>query len=103
MFKIVASFTRPNTDHDFFSDIYLEYDVIKNLQIAARKNTGFVGLDENIFRDDFRCDKAMCFDSYQSFLQFVTDNKELLDQRSKMIEEYCVMTKHVYKYYVIET
>lgn len=103
MFKIVASFTRPNTDHEFFTDIYMTYDIIRSLQENAAKLPGYLGVDENIYRDELRCDKALCFDNQQSFLEFVSANQHLLDQRSKIIDEYCLRTKHVYKYYVIET
>ncbi len=103
MFKIVASFTRPNTDNEFFSDIYMEYDLIKEIHINARRNSGFLGIDENVYRDELRCDKALCFDSQQSFLEFAAENKHLLDQRNALVDEYCLRTNHVYKYYVIET
>lgn len=101
MFKIVASFTRPNADHEFFSDIYMKYDLIKNLHLNAAKNPGFLGIDENVYRDEFRCDKALCFDSQESFLKFAAENQDILDRRKKLIDLYCAETKHEYKYYVI--
>lgn len=103
MFKIVASFTRPDSQHEFFNDIYMQFDLIKTLHERARLNQGFLGVDEHVYRDDLRCDKALCFDSQQSFLAFVADNQDLLDQRMAMINEYCLRTNQVYKYYVIET
>jgi hypothetical protein len=103
MFKIVASFIRPDAEFEFFSDIYMQYDVIKEIHANARRNRGFLGLDENVYRDELRCDKAMCFDSQQSFLEFVAETKDLLDKRMLLINEYCARTKHEYKYYVIET
>lgn len=102
MFKVVASFTRPNTDYEFLSDIYMDNEAIVELHKNAGKIPGYLGIDENIYRDDFRCDKAMCFENIQAFYQFVTENKELLDRRSDLIAEYCARTQHEYKYYYIE-
>ena len=102
MFKIVASFTRLNSDFEFFNDIYSNYDVVVEIHNNAAKLSGFLGVDENVYRDDYRCDKALCFDSAQTFYQFAMENKDLLDKRMLLINEYCVRTKHEYKYYVIE-
>lgn len=102
MFKVVASFTRPNKDYEFFNDIYMDNDTIIELQKSAEKIQGYLGIDENIYRDDFRCDKAMCFENIQAFYQFAIDNKEILDRRSELIAEYCARTQHEYKYYYIE-
>lgn len=101
MFKIVASFTRPNTDHDFFNDIYTEYKVINQIQANAGLTPGYLGIDENVYRDNHRCDKALCFENEAQFLQFVKENQTLLDQRLVLIKEYCNTTGHEYKYYII--
>lgn len=101
MFKIVASFTRPDSQHEFFSDIYMQFDLIKTLHERARSHQGFLGVDEHVYRDDLRCDKALCFDSQESFLKFAAVNQDILDQRKKLIDLYCAETKHEYKYYVI--
>lgn len=103
MFKIVASFTRPNTDYEFFNDIYMNHDIVKQIQKNAERIPGYLGIDENVYRDDFRCDKGLCFEDLDSFYQFGRENKELLDQRLQLINEYCARTKHEYKYYYIES
>jgi hypothetical protein len=103
MFKIVASFIRPDAEFEFFGDIYMQYELIQELHNNAKKLSGFLGVDENVYRDDYRCDKALCFDNAQTFYQFAMENKDLLDKRMLLINEYCARTKHEYKYYVIET
>ena len=102
MFKIVASFTRPNLDFDFFNDIYSNYDIVVEIHNNAEKIQGFLGIDENIYRDEFKCDKALCFDSEASFNEFVQNNQLLLYKRKQLIEEYCQRTGHEYKYYIIK-
>lgn len=102
MFKVVASFTRTNTDHEFFNDIYMDNEIVIELHRSAEKIPGYLGLDEDIYRDEFRCDKAMCFDSEQSFYEFAVKCKSLLDQRLELINEYCQRTGQVYKYYMIK-
>lgn len=103
MFKVVASFTRINKDHDFFNDLYKNYDIVNQLHNAAELIPGFMGIDENIYRDDFRCDKALCFKNEAAFALFVERNQELLFRRKQLIDEYCQRTEHVYKYYMVET
>jgi hypothetical protein len=102
MFKIVASFTRPNSDFEFFNDTYSNYDIIAEIQNNAAKLPGFLGIDENIYRDEFKCDKALCFDSEESFNEFVQYNQLLLYKRNQIIEEYCQRTGQEYKYYIIK-
>ena len=101
MFKIVASFTRPNTDHAFFNDLYMKNDIIHQIHKNADLIPGYLGIDEDIYRDEFRCDKAMCFENEHAFLKFTKQNQNLLDQRLTMIEEYCRETGHEYKYYML--
>jgi len=102
MFKIVASFIRSDTQFPFFNDLYMEHELIIELHLNARKIEGFLGVDESIYRDQFRCDKALCFDSVESFYQFASENKDLLDKRNEIIKEYCAKTNQEYKYYVIQ-
>jgi hypothetical protein len=103
MFKVVASFTRTNKDYDFFNDLYINYDVVNQLHAAAESIPGFMGIDEHIYRDDFRCDKALCFKNEKAFSLFVENNQELLFRRKQLIDDYCQRTGQVYKYYMIET
>ena len=77
MFKIVASFTRPNSDFEFFSDIYSRYDIIAEIQKNAAKLPGFLGMDEHVYRDEFKCDKALCFENEAAFNEFVQNNQVL--------------------------
>jgi hypothetical protein len=101
MFKIVASFTRPNSDFEFFNDIYSNYDIVVEIHNNAEKLPGFLGIDENIYRDEFRCDKALCFENEAAFNQFVQNNQLLLYKRNQLIGDYCKTTGHMYKYYTI--
>lgn len=102
MFKIISSFTRTDTDQEFFNDIYSSYDIVNELHRNAEKIPGFLGIDETVYRDEFRCDKALCFDSEESFNLFVAQNYELLIKRSQLIEDYCQSTGQVYKYYMLK-
>jgi hypothetical protein len=102
MFKVVASFTRANADYEFFNDIYMDNDIVKELHRQAEELSGYLGIDENIYRDQFRCDKAMCFDSEQAFYEFAVHCKTILDKRMEIINEYCLRTGHEYKYYMIK-
>jgi len=101
MFKIVSSFSRSSLEHEFFNDLYINYDLLKELRKNAEKISGFLGMDEHVYRDEFRCDKALCFDSEESFNLFVSQNQELLFKRKQIIDEYCQRTGHEYKYYTI--
>jgi hypothetical protein len=101
MFKIVSSFTRPNTDQEFFNDIYLTHELITELHRNAERISGFLGIDENIYRDEFRCDKALCFENELAFSQFVEENQQLLFKRNQLIEDFCNTTGQMYKYYII--
>jgi hypothetical protein len=102
MFKIVASFTRSNTDQEFFNDTYSNYEVIMQIQKNAKQIPGFLGIDEHIHRDDFRCDKALCFENEAAFSQFVEENQQLLFKRNQLIENFCNTTGQMYKYYIIK-
>jgi hypothetical protein len=102
MFKVVASFTREDTKYDFFNDLYSNYEVVNQLHESARSLPGFLGIDEEVYRDEFRCDKALCFENEEAFNLFVAKNQELLFYRKQIIEEYCQRTGHVYKYYMIK-
>jgi len=102
MFKIVSSFTRETTEHEFFNDLYTNYETVSNLHTSAEQIPGYLGIDENVYRDEFRCDKALCFDNEESFNLFVVQNQELLLKRKQIIEEYCQRTGQMYKYYTIK-
>jgi hypothetical protein len=102
MFKIVASFTRSDIDQEFFNDTYSNYEVIMQIQQNAKQIPGFLGIDENIYRDDFRCDKALCFENEAAFSQFVEENQVLLLKRNQLIENFCNTTGQMYKYYIIK-
>jgi hypothetical protein len=102
MYKIVSSFTRPDTNFEFFNDIFTDYDVIVELHRNAEKLPGYLGIDEHIYRDQFKCDKAMCFKDENSFKEFVENNLILLQKRTDLIAEYCQRTGQEYKYYIIK-
>lgn len=102
MFKIVASFTRPNANHEFFNDLYMNYEIIKQIHAVAETIPGYLGVDETIYRDEFRCDKALCFENKSAFDKFVNSCQILLLKRKQIIEEYCQQTGQEYKYYIIE-
>ena len=101
MYKIVASFTRSNTDQEFFNDTYSNYEVIMEIQQNAKQIPGFLGIDENVYREEFRCDKALCFENKAAFDQFVEENQQLLFKRNLLIEDFCKATGQMYKYYTI--
>jgi hypothetical protein len=102
MFKIVASFTRPNIDHEFFNDLFMTNEVVVEIHKNADSIPGYLGIDENVYRDKYRCDKALCFENEDSFNDFVDKNQLLLRKRKQLIEEYCLSTGHEYKYYIID-
>lgn len=102
MFKIVASFTRINTDHEFFNDVYSNYEIVNQIHAMAETLPGYLGIDENVYRDEFRCDKALCFENKLAFDNFVNKCQILLAKRKQIIEEYCQRTGQEYKYYIIE-
>jgi hypothetical protein len=101
MFKIVASFTRPNVDHEFFNDLYMTNEIVVELHKNAESIPGYLGIDEHIYRDEYRCDKALCFENENSFNDFTEKNQILLYKRKQLIEKYCSNTGHEYKYYII--
>jgi hypothetical protein len=102
MFKIVSSFTRKNSDYEFFNDIFMNNDIVKEVHKSAEKIPGYLGIDEYVYRDEFRCDKAICFDNEKSFYEFAQCSKILLDKRMELINDYCHRTGHEYKYYIIK-
>lgn len=102
MFKIVASFTRQNNNYGFFNDLYMTNEIVVELHENARLIPGFLGIDEVVYRDDLRCDKALCFENKASFDLFVEKNQLLLFKRKQLIDKYCQQTGHEYKYYTIE-
>jgi hypothetical protein len=67
----------------------------------AEQIPGYLGIDENIYRDEFRCDKALCFEHEAAFNQFVQENLPLLFKRNLLIEDFCKSTGQMYKYYTI--
>ena len=101
MFKIVGSFTRSDTDQEFFNDIYMTHEVLVEIHENAKQIPGFLGIDENVYRDEFRCDKALCFENEAAFNQFVQENLPLLFKRNLIIEDFCKATGQMYKYYTI--
>lgn len=101
MFKIVASFTRSDTDQEFFNDSYMTDKLIIEIQQNAEQIPGYLGIDENVYRDEFRCDKALCFENEAAFRQFVEENQQLLFKRNQLIEDFCNTTGQMYKYYII--
>jgi hypothetical protein len=101
MFKIVASFTRSNTDYEFFNDTHMNHELITEIHQNAERIPGFLGIDEHVYRDEFRCDKALCFENEAVFNQFVEENQLLLFKRKQLIEDFCSTTGQMYKYYTI--
>jgi len=100
MLEIVASFIRKDTRRPFFYDLYREHPVLLKIHKNANKIPGYLGINEDLFRSKFRCDKALRFENEESFTSFVKENKLLLYKRYHLIENYCFATGHLYKYYI---
>jgi hypothetical protein len=98
MFKIVTVFTRPNKDHKFFYDQYSDHEIILSLKIKFEQSQGFQG---KVFlkKQDQIVEIAMCFTNQEDFVNFVVENKSLLDRRSELIREWCSTTGQTYNYY----
>jgi hypothetical protein len=101
MFKIVSSFTRKTTEYQMFPDAFAEHETVQQLHSNAASAPGYFGSVETLYQDEFRCDKAMCFDNEESFKLFVETNQQLLYKRKILIDEHCQRTGHEYKYYMI--
>jgi hypothetical protein len=101
MFKIVSSFTRKTTEFPLFNDVFMEHETISKLHKSAENIPGYLGIDENVYRDQYRSDKAMCFENESFFNEFVEKNQLLLYKRKQLIEEHCSNTGHEYKYYIL--
>jgi 7-keto-8-aminopelargonate synthetase-like enzyme len=101
MFKIVASFSRENPDHNFFYYEFWNHEVIKSIQEEFKNTPGSVGL-EILEETDQKMEIAMVFEDKDRFMDFAANNYLLLEERSKMIENWVNTTGHTYKYYMIE-
>ena len=99
MFKIVASFTRDNLDHNFFYHEFWNHEVIQLIQEKFKNAPGSVGL-EIIEETDQKIEIAMIFENKDQFMNFAVSNYELLEERSRMIENWVNTTGHTYKYYM---
>ena len=98
MFEIVSVFTRPDTEVDFFYRVHGGHSVVQEILKAYNQSTGSTGTSLKYF-DGYRMEVSMTFENKNQFWKFVEDNKELLDQRSKLIEDWCERTGHTYSFY----
>lgn len=101
MFKIVASFTRINSDHNFFYEDYAQHPVMIQLHNKLTTTSGYLGIFE-IVSTETQQDLALGFDTILDFQNFAQSAQDILAERIGLIEEYCRGTGHVYKYYMIE-
>jgi hypothetical protein len=101
MFKVVASFARENSDHNFFYYDNNQHPIVVTILETLKNTQGFLGLFE-IIQEDCRHDIALGFETVLDFQTFAQNNQKLLNARQQLIEEYCQRTGHVYKYYMIE-
>ena len=99
MFKIVASFSRDKLDHNFFYHEFWNHEVIKSIQEKFKNSLGAVGL-EIIEETDQKMEIAMIFENKDQFMNFAVNNYALLEERSRMIENWVNTTGHTYKYYM---
>ena len=100
MFKIVASFFRNNLDHKLFYDEFFDHRTITLIHEKFYSSIGFVK-KEIIKETELQIDIAMVFETETDFLNFAINNQELLEERSKLINEWLTKTGHSYKYYTI--
>lgn len=100
MFKIVTVFTRLETTDNFFYDQYADHTVVVQLKEKFQQSTGFLG-KEFLKQEDLIVEIAMCFESQSDFFNFVTANKQLLDQRFDLINQWCQISNQTYNFYTI--
>ena len=101
MFKIVTVFTRPASTHNFFYDQYADHIVVIQLKEKFQQSQGFLG-KEFLKQEDHIIEIAMCFSSQKDFFNFVIANKELLDQRSELIRQWCITSNQTYNFYTVD-
>lgn len=101
MFKMVASFSRTDFDHNFFYHDHNQHPVVQEILETAKNTQGFLGIYE-IVCNDYTHDLGLGFETAIDFQQFVQANQAILNKRSELISEYCQRTGHEYKYYIIE-
>lgn len=98
MFEIVSVFTRPDTEVDFFYRVHAGHSVVQEILKAYNQLTGSTGTSLKYF-DGYRMEVSMTFENKNQFWKFVEENKDLLDQRAKLIEDWCDRTSHTYSFY----
>jgi hypothetical protein len=99
MFRIVSSFTRDNLDHNFFYHKFGNHEVINLIREHFKNSPGSVSL-EIIEETDQKMEIAMIFENKDQFMNFAVSNYALLEERSRMIENWVNTTGHTYKYYM---
>jgi antibiotic biosynthesis monooxygenase (ABM) superfamily enzyme len=98
--KIVVTFNRPNSSHKFFYEEYDQHPVVMALYSNFESYPGFLK-KEILLETETTAEVAMSFNTLEDFLNFSKDNKNLLDQRKALIEEWCQQTGHTFNHQLI--
>lgn len=98
--KIVVTFNRPDSSHKFFYDEYAQHPVVMSLHTRFESYPGFLK-KEILVDNETTAEVAMNFNTLEDFLNFSKDNKNLLDQRRVLIEEWCQQTGHTFKHQLV--
>lgn len=101
MFKIVTVFERQNNT-PFFYEQFSDHYVVNKIQSAFEKSSGFLG-KEILTENPSRIEIAMCFESYDNFKNFCNQNSDLITERTKLVDEWCLKTNQTYSFYFMHS
>lgn len=93
MFRAVVTFKRPDSLSKFFYHEYVDHPVIVDIQKSFESSQGFIS-KKILVDDELNFEVAMEFDTFENFMLFVGSNKDLIDQRNALVEEWCTKNNH---------
>ncbi len=97
MFKVIVTFKRTDTDADFFYTAFADHPVVLALKDKFESHPGFRG-KEVLVDEEYVVEIAMKFDTVESFKDFADSNKDLLDQRMAIIQQWCQENNHTFEH-----
>lgn len=102
MFEIITVFTRPDAEVEFFYEVQGNHPIVKEIQQRYYQTPGSKGLSVK-YKDREKIEISMAFETAKQFLDFVDANKDLLEKRKQLIDEWCSITGHTYSFYTIDS
>jgi hypothetical protein len=93
MFRAVVIFQRPNTLSKFFYHEYVDHPVVVDIQKSFESSQGFLS-KKILVNEELKFEVAMEFETFENFMSFVESNKNLIDQRNALVEEWCTKNNH---------